>query len=228
MLGAVSMREPWASMRIMRWRLHMKLRAFCCPPARDVSLRVAHLHATASQVRFRTMAVAPACRNTPQQSGCVRKERERTGQENDSLQVESEQGTPPRDGFVDEAAHQSILRKEQEKPIVRESGSHVTRVLEPAGEGRTKSMERGGSRFRLEAVLNWTRSTDLGPVGRITCECKLKIISHLPDFLANSTLAGAVHERAAWARFQMTGCEKWQARGKGLACHCLQIVPTCL
>jgi hypothetical protein len=115
MLGAVRMREPRASMRIMGWRLHMKLRAFCCPPARDISLRIAHLHAAASQVRFRTMAVAPACRYTPQQCGCVRKERQRAGQENDSLEVECEQGRPPRDGLVDEAAHESILRKERGK-----------------------------------------------------------------------------------------------------------------
>jgi len=148
MLGAVSMREPWASMRIMRWRLHMKLRAFCCPPARDVSLRITHLHATASQVRFRTMAVAPACRNTPQQSGCVRKERERTGQENDSLQVESEQGTPPRDGFVDEAAHQSILRKEQGKtdsPGVRESCYQG-----PGTSGRGANEVDGEKRFPIQ------------------------------------------------------------------------------
>ena len=123
MFGAAGMRESRAGVRIMGWRLHVGFRALCWPPVRDVPLRIAHLHAAASQVRFRTMAVAPACRNTPQQSGCVRKERERTGQENDSLQVESEQGTPPRDGFVDEAAHQSILRKEQGKtdsPGVRE------------------------------------------------------------------------------------------------------------
>src|ERR1700719_2507948 len=119
MLGAVRMREPWASMRIMVGRLHMKLRAFCCPPARDISLRIAHLHAAASQVRFRTMAVAPACRNTPQKCGRVRKESKRAVKENDSLKVES-----PRDGLVDEAGHESILRKERGKtdsPGVRES-----------------------------------------------------------------------------------------------------------
>jgi hypothetical protein len=49
-LGAVRMREPWASVRIMGWSLHMRLRAFCRPPARDVPLRIAHLHAAASQV----------------------------------------------------------------------------------------------------------------------------------------------------------------------------------
>ena len=164
MLGAVRMREPWASMRIMGWRLHMKLRAFCCPPARDISLRIAHLHAAASQVRFRTMAVAPACRNTPQQCGCVRKERKRAGQENDSLEVECEQGRPPRDGLVDEAGHESILRKERGKtdsPGVRESCYQSPGT---SGRGRTNSMERGGSRFRLETVPNWTRSTDLGRV----------------------------------------------------------------
>ena len=124
MLGAVRMREPRASMRIVGWRLHMKLRAFCCPPARDISLRIAHLHTAASQARFRTMAVAPACRNTPQQRGCVRKERQRAGQENNSLEVESERGRPPRDGLVDETAHKSILRKERGKtdsPGVRKS-----------------------------------------------------------------------------------------------------------
>ncbi len=124
MLGAVRMREPRASVRIMGWGPHMRLRALCCPPARDVALRIAHLHAAASQVRFRTMAVAPCCRNTPQQCGCVSEERERAGQENDSLEVESAQGTPTRDGLVDEAAHENILRKEPGKtdsPGVRES-----------------------------------------------------------------------------------------------------------
>jgi hypothetical protein len=115
MLGAVRMREPWASVRIMGWRLHVRLRAFCCSPARHVPLRIAHFHAATSQVRFRTMAVASPCRNTPQQRGCVRKERERVGQENDSLKVESAQRTPPRDSLVDEAAHESILRKERGK-----------------------------------------------------------------------------------------------------------------
>ena len=48
----------------------------------------------------------------------------RAGQENDSLEVESAQGTPTRDGLVDEAAHENILRKEPGKtdsPGVRES-----------------------------------------------------------------------------------------------------------
>ena len=124
MLGTVGMREPRAGVRIIGWCLHMRLRAFCCPPARDVPLRVTHLHAAASQVRFRTMAVAPACRNTPQQCRCVREERQRAAQENDSLKKESAQGTPPRDGLVDEAVHESILRKERGKtdsPGVRES-----------------------------------------------------------------------------------------------------------
>jgi hypothetical protein len=124
MLGAVRMREPWASVRIMGWRLHMRLRAFCCPPARGVPLRITHLHAAASQVRFRTMAVASACRNAPEQCRCVREERQRTGQENDSLEAESAQGILPRDGLADEAAHESILRKERGKtdsPGVRES-----------------------------------------------------------------------------------------------------------
>ena len=95
MFGAARLREPWASVRIMGWRLHMRLRAFCCPPARDVPLRIANLHAATSQVRFRTMAIAPACRNTPQQCGCVREERERAGQKDDSEERESAERTPP-------------------------------------------------------------------------------------------------------------------------------------
>jgi len=92
MLGAVSMREPWASMGIMRWATAYEASRILLPPARDVSLRIAHLHATASQVRFRTMAVATRLPEHSAAKRVCRKERERTGQENDSLQVESEQG----------------------------------------------------------------------------------------------------------------------------------------
>src|SRR5260370_1261919 len=60
------------------------------------------------------MAVAPACRDTPQQCGCVREEPERAAQENDSKKIESE-GTPPREGFAEEPAHGGILRKAREK-----------------------------------------------------------------------------------------------------------------
>jgi len=84
MFGATGVRESRAGVRIVGWRLHVGFRALCWAPARDVPLRIAHLHAAASQVRFRTMAVAPACRNTPQRCGSVREEPERAAQENDS------------------------------------------------------------------------------------------------------------------------------------------------
>ncbi len=168
MLGAVRMREPRASVRIMGWGPHMRLRALCCPPARDVALRIAHLHAAALQVRFRTMAVAPCCWNTPQQCGCVSEERERAGQENDSLEVESAQGTPPRDGLVDEAAHENILRKEPGKtdsPGVRESCYQGPGT---SGKG-APDCDREGTfpRCRLETVPNWTWSTDLEPAAGV-------------------------------------------------------------
>jgi hypothetical protein len=115
MLGAVRMWEPRAGVRIMRWRLHVGFRALCCPPTRDVPLGIAHLHAAASQVRFRTMAVAPCCRNAPQQCGCVGEERERTGQKDDSEEIWSAEGTPPREEFAEEPAHGSILRRVWEK-----------------------------------------------------------------------------------------------------------------
>ena len=122
MFGATGMRESRAGVRIMGWRLHVGFRALGCPPARDIPLRIAHLHAAASQVRFRTMAVAPACRNTPQQYGCVRGEPERAAQENDSKKIESAAGTPPQERFAEEPAHRGILRKARGKtdsPVVR-------------------------------------------------------------------------------------------------------------
>ena len=115
MFGAAGMRESRAGVRIMGWRLHVGFRALCWPPVRDVPLRIAHLHAAASQVRFRTMAVAPACRNTPQQYGCVREQPERAAQENDSEEIESAEGTPPRQRFAEEPAHGGILRRAREK-----------------------------------------------------------------------------------------------------------------
>ena len=148
MLGAVSMREPWASMRIMRWRLHMKLRAFCCPPARDVSLRIAHLHAAASQVRFRAMAVAPACRNTPQQYGCVREQPERAAQENDSEEIESAKGTPPRQRFAEEPAHGGILRRAREK--TDSPGVQKCCYQGPGTNGRSAPKNDGARPFPIQ------------------------------------------------------------------------------
>jgi len=153
LLGAVRMRESRTGVRIMGWRLHVGFRALCCPPARDVPLRIAHLHAAASQARFRTMAVAPACRNTPQQRWCVREEPERAAQENDSKKIESAEGTPPRQRFAEEPAHGGILRKAGEKTdspasskiLLPGSWNQVARV-------RPTAMERSRSRFRLEAV----------------------------------------------------------------------------
>ena len=115
MFGAAGMRESRAGVRIMGWRLHVGFRALCWPPVREVPLRIAHLHAAASQVRFGTMAVAPASRNTPQQRWCVREEPERAAQENDSKKIESAEGALPRERFAEEPAHGGILRKECEK-----------------------------------------------------------------------------------------------------------------
>src|SRR5260370_33628940 len=109
------MGEPRAGVGIRGWCLHMGLRAFCCPPARDVPLRIAHLYAAGSPVRFRTMAVAPACGNTPQQCGGVREECERAAQENDSREKEPTEQTSPGERFAEQLAHGGILRGAREK-----------------------------------------------------------------------------------------------------------------
>jgi hypothetical protein len=194
MLGAVRMREPWASVGIMGGRLHMRLRTFCCPPARDVSLRITHLHAAAAQVRFRTMAVAPARRNTPQQCGCVRKERERAAQENDSLEVESAQGTPPRDGLVDEAAHESILRKERGK--TDRPGVRISCYQGPGTgwqEGEPDCHGEGPFPIPTGARSDLVFEYGFGSGKRVFYKAKLKIIRYLYTSEANSTLAGTMH-----------------------------------
>ena len=152
MFGATGMRESRAGVRIKGWRLHVGFRALCWPPVRDVPLRIAHLHAAASQMRFRTMAVTPACRNASQQYGCVREEPERAAQENDSKKIESAEGTPPREGFAEEPAHGGILRKAREKtdsPGVREAcyqGPGTNGRSAPENDGaRPFPIQTGGS-----------------------------------------------------------------------------------
>src|ERR1700736_437880 len=97
MFCAAGMRKSRAGVRIMGWRMHVGFRTLCWPPVRDVPLRIAHLHAAASQLRFRTMAETPARWNTPQQRWCVREEPERAAQENDSKKIESAEGQPLRE-----------------------------------------------------------------------------------------------------------------------------------
>jgi len=46
--------------------------------------------------------------------------------------------------------------------------------------------------------------------------------------IGHKELAGAVHHLWPVGAFHMTGCRERQARGKGLACHFFQFVPTCL
>jgi hypothetical protein len=67
--------------------------------------------------------------------------------------------------------------------------------------------------------------------GAVVClneRVKLEIRSILTVLSPGNTLAQAVQQRMAWGAFHMTGCRERQVRGKGLACHFLQIVPTCL
>ena len=122
MLGAAGVRESRAGVRIIGWRLHVRFRACCCPPARDVPLRIAHFHAAASQARFSTMAVAPACGNTTKQCGCVREECERAAQKDDSEEV-----------YSMAPAHRYILGKLWGKTDSPGVQNLVTKVLEPVG-----------------------------------------------------------------------------------------------
>ena len=87
----------------------MRLRAFDCPPAGRIALRIAQLYATAPLVRFRTMAVASTCRNPPHQPRSVCEKRDCAGQEKYSGEVELAERTPPRDGLAEEAEHEGIL-----------------------------------------------------------------------------------------------------------------------
>ncbi len=121
MLGAAGMREPRAGVRIIGRRLHVGFGASCCPPAGSISLRIAHLHAAASQVRFRTMAVAAACGNSSQQCGRVCQDGEGAAQDDDSQEVESAEGTPPQDGFAEEPTHRHILGRAWKKTDSPES-----------------------------------------------------------------------------------------------------------
>jgi len=155
MLGAAGMREAGAGIRIVGGRLHVGLRALCRPPARGISLRIAHLHAAASEARFRTAAVATACGNTSQQRRDVREKCRRAGQVDDSQEAQPPEGTPPRDDSVEEPAHWGILRRVWRKTdspgsskiLLPRSWNHMAgvRLAVPRGS-------RAG--LRLEAVPN--------------------------------------------------------------------------
>src|SRR5260370_23425946 len=108
MLGAHGMRETGAGVRVVGGSLQVGLRAFLRPPARGISLRVAHLHTADSQVRFRTVAVAPAWGYTPQQRRGVREKCGRAGKEDDSQEVQPPEEKPPWDGSGEEPAHWGI------------------------------------------------------------------------------------------------------------------------
>jgi hypothetical protein len=71
-LRAPGTRKSRPRIRIVGRCLHVRLGALRCAPARGVTFGIAQLHAAASPVRFRTVAVASACWNTSQNCGCVR------------------------------------------------------------------------------------------------------------------------------------------------------------
>jgi hypothetical protein len=188
MFGAAGVWEPGAGVRIGCWRPHARFRAFSCPPARGVPLRIAHLHAAASHLRFRTMAVAPTCRNTRQQSRSVGEERERGLQENESHEAEPAQSASPRDGLTEEPAHGAILRTTWEKPI-----APGVRKFCYQGPGTTLKRRRlkmtGGGGFPIqtadssESDQEYRFGADEAPFS----EAKLKIMGCLSKYKANST-----------------------------------------
>lgn len=146
-------RKLRSRVRVVGRRLHVGFRTLRCSPSRGIALRIAQLHATASPVRFRTVAVASACRNGSQQCWRVREKRERAGQENESQEMESAERTPQRGGFADEPAHFVILRRTWEKT----DSSASSKILLPGSWNLVQKQhpgvrERGGSRFRLERV----------------------------------------------------------------------------
>src|SRR6202158_6432370 len=94
------------------------------------------------------MAVAPACRDTPQQCGCVREEPDRSAQENDSKKRESAVGTPPREGFAEEPAHGGILRKAREK--TDSPGVRLFCYQGPGTNGRSAPENDGARPFPIQ------------------------------------------------------------------------------
>jgi len=69
---------------------------------------------------------------------------------------------------------------------------------------------------------------EFGATGRVVSKAKLSIIKNLFNRRSSAIFGGSRALEVLWGAFQMTKCEERQARRKGLTCHFLQIVPTCL
>jgi hypothetical protein len=149
------MSETGAGVRVVGGSLHVGLRAFLRPPARSISLRIAHFDTADSQVRFRTVAVATACGYAPQKPWDVREKCGRAGQEDDSQEVQPPEEKPPWDGSGEEPEHWGILRRVWQKTdgpgsskiLLLGSWNHMARARLPVLDG-----DRAG--FRRETVPN--------------------------------------------------------------------------
>ena len=149
-LSAAGMRESRAGIRVVGRRMHARFRALDSPPTRGKSLCIAQLHAAASLMRFLATAKAAACRNFPEQSGCVREQRERASQENGS-QERCPWEDPTRDGLGKEPTHGGHFAERPEKNRWSSKLENlVTWVLEPSGKDAFKC----GEHERLPA-LEW-------------------------------------------------------------------------
>ena len=84
MLRTARTRKSRTSIGVVGWRLHMRLGAFGHAQASRVALRIAQFYAASLLVRFTAMTVASAFWDGPQQSRCIREQRESTRQGNHS------------------------------------------------------------------------------------------------------------------------------------------------
>jgi hypothetical protein len=114
-LGAAGMGESGAGVGIIGRRAHVGFRTLGGAPAGSVALRIAHLHAAASQARFRAMTVAATRGNRLQQGRGVSEKAERAGQENDSEKEESAKRVQPMNCIVEEPLHGRILKRTRRK-----------------------------------------------------------------------------------------------------------------
>ncbi len=119
MLSAAGMRESGAGVGIIRGSLHVGLRAFLGPPAGSISFRIAKLHAAASLVRFRAMAIASAGGDAVKHAGRVGKKRNGAGQEDKS------QGEQLFDGSqrVTDSEGRNVLHERILRPVAQKTDS---------------------------------------------------------------------------------------------------------
>ena len=127
MLRTAGARKSRPSIGVVGRRLHMGFRAFGCAQASRIALRIAQLYAARLLVRFAAMAVASASWGGPQQSRCIREQRESARQENGSQRAKFGERTRPPDGVVKDLVHEGILRRAGKKTDSSES----TKILLP-------------------------------------------------------------------------------------------------